>query len=903
MGAFMTSNYLVDHAIDNVWCSPGQDFQVVVKPARLTNYRGLRKTAQVGWQEFNLPNFVTTFHLFQIGNLHPGLLGLFPAAEQWIKASDHCNIQGMVIDIYGKMGVRLPRFETWFTVLGDNNLIMAIADQGGRFDVSAEDVFVRFYSNAFYESPRSNGIPTIDSGVYLENPDNSWTDLGGLRAAGSPGDVLVEGKRLATRAELMTMQDRYTHLKALGVGQVLCYYNGELVNDFSGSYFTTTLFQVGDWAEIMVDASVQEVLEFPIAEADTFDSILDGLRKYLLHRPTDFINTIQFKDDLDFYLIRKVGVGSRYVGRYYYQNTQRAVRMVTHQDWAIPVPFVLGYADQAGGFTSPMDWVVRVYVRRSGFERPLVDEAMRIKELYRLDPDHRRRAMLGLDSTLSFWRADILEASAYTSLMGRLGQDFTLDEVASAYGYNAISKLVADSPLPVTMENGNPIVVLPVGLQGNSTIYEYGSDGLLLGWYNTYGTTHYSCRNLGAAFVEGRVGVGGTQLSTKFGTEAYQLDPNVDYFFLKAPIWNGAITGEWQVAEEGVDYVVRQGVAYWNLDNVQWLCAIRNGREFLAYSIELDARDGLMIFSIQSEETSQYEPANRVEPVPYGKLDLWLNKRSLIEGIDYVVRWPQVVICNKEFLVSGTWQTVDIRCTGLPMVDENGGFVRQLPLDVGFVKYGQLSRNNRYNVREDKVQRIVARGRVKRPGEVSYPEDGPGISVAGIQNGDPYAIEEVIVPIANFTQRPTAIQREQAMLRDRQLEDYMSQFITDPVEGNANPIPERYDLFSPFLAKIIHDIQHGFLVIDRSIVPLTNSAIEKLLGDYFYLLEYDPVRLNLDDSYVIIHPHELYQTISLGVYEFYLVEKAAQLYLGDKVHIGPFLQIDANWVPIPVASS
>lgn len=130
----------------------------------------------------------------------------------------------------------------------------------------------------------------------------------------------------------------------------------------------------------------------------------------------------------------------------------------------------------------------------------------------------------------------------------------------------------------------------------------------------------------------------------------------------------------------------------------------------------------------------------------------------------------------------------------------------------------------------------------------------------------------------------------------------MSQYIHDPVEQNANPIPERYDLFSPFIAKIIRDLQHGFLVIKNEDVLLSNAQVKEILKDYMYLLDYDPTRLGLDDNYVSIHPHDSYAVQTLEVYEYYLVEKAVQLWSQGKVDTSQFLALEANWVPIPVAS-
>jgi hypothetical protein len=234
-----------------------------------------------------------------------------------------------------------------------------------------------------------------------------------------------------------------------------------------------------------------------------------------------------------------------------------------------------------------------------------------------------------------------------------------------------------------------------VGLRNRATLFEYNAAGHLLGWRPATSEATYYCMYTETAFVEGRIGYGSNRLSTHYGTTPLTLEPDVDYAFFKCQMFEGFPDGNWMKAIEGEDYVILNGKAHWNLSSAQWHCQIRNNKHFLTYYIDNDAQDGLLVFSIQANEEDPFAPANRVLEIPPGKLDIFLNGRPLIWGIDATLKWPQVVVWNKRYLVDGPVQRLVIRGTGLPEMDESGKFVLQQPIDKGFVSWGQISRNGR----------------------------------------------------------------------------------------------------------------------------------------------------------------------------------------------------------------
>lgn len=894
--------YLLNHVKDKVWSSPQQDLQASFKLHRLTDDLGAKGEYEYNWHVTDLPNRNDRFHIFQLGRLHPALVGLVPVRHAWVSCAAHMNLQGMIIDVFNSRGLRLPLFDTFMKVLGNDNLIVAIRHQPNTMLVPKENIFMRFYSNAYFESPESSQLPRLPEEAFVQPIVGDWDYLEGMRAGSFPGDVATFGMRLRTRDDLQALQNKVVSLRNVGFGAVICYYNGEVVSDFSAYYYSPTRFKINDWAELVFDASIEQVQMVAIADLQTFLSTKDEKTKYILMRDIEWDGTVYYKDDIDFYLTKPIPGANRWRGRTYYRNVPNAVRMITHQDYSIPTQYVAAYEDASEGFDDLMSWSVMMVFRKTGYGgKHLFNEHSRLNELFRLTPEQRLRAFRGIDSTIEWWKASYLEASNLSVLMGERPFSFTTEQVEEALGYHAISEIINPGFIPVELASDGVTrqANLPVGVWGQATVFEYDRHGKLLGWRNIDGTVLYICDNPACRYVECRIGTGGKNQRTMFGNGPHQLDPDWDYGFYKRMKVNGVATGPWLVANEN-DYTVdNRDRAWWNIDENAWQLVIRSNRDFLLYEIAVDARDGLSIFSVQSIEDDPSEPINRVEDLPFGTLDLFLNGWALIRGLDYTGEWPRFVITNTERLAPGGLQKITIRAQGLPD-NVNGNPAERHAKEFGFVKYGRLSRNKKYNARTGKVQRYVVRGAVLPKSVLNFSEDAGQPVISPVRNGDPYSIEEVINPIGNFTRADSYTLRQEDVDRDAVIEDYMGNYFDDEPEPNPNPILRRYEVVSPFMVKILKDMVHGLLHVPPSILPLTQTKLANLLADYLYLLPYDHCVMGVDSDYVIILPHADNGTIEIGVYENSVIELANKIYLNGRLDFSSLIRVNAAWQPTPL---
>lgn len=851
------SNFLIRHAIKNVWCTPDQDYQYIFKPARISRPRGVERELAVEWEYLRLPNNVDTFHIYQIGQLSPLLLNLIPEEQTWYTLKSACNQQNLMVDLYLNNGRQFPRFDSYILKTRTRNLLIAVKNQHRIGSLETNPLYVRFYSNAYFASERSS--KTVDK-------------------------ILVEGKYVDSPETLLLFQRRIRDLQKKP-GHVKVYHNGWLVNDTPPDKVVN-----GDVIELVYDSTIYDVVSFPVKDLETFNSELDGVRKYLLSRLKGSAQRIDYVDDLDLYLVKQGPM--HYQGVYFHKNLGSSIRNVTHKDYSIPVNHVVGFSNEFPDWKDPLDLTVQLHVRKSGYDRPLVDEHHRIKELYRLQDDEIYRAMIGADSTVPVWKAGALESSGYTKIMRSGYQDISTQLVQDAYGYNAVSKLLADTPQVVEDLGGYKGVVLPPGLREKSTVYEYDSSGKLIDFYVHEQGKEYVVNNPQCVLVEGIVGVGSHHLSTVYGNRATPIDSHHSYRMYTCPVYGDEPSYEWSDVTGNHDlYEIVDGEVVWMVDNSVYP-AVKNDERFLSYHIDLAPVGGLLKFSVTAQENRGGDLVTLPLKIPVGHLAIWMNGHSLIENLDYYVDWPQIIIVNKKFVVEGESQAIVVRGTGFCLSDMS----REPPAEFGFVKHGLLSLNNRFDVRDDKVMRFLVGGKTKHRQDIEFSEDDSGIRVTNIPNGTPYVAEDVVVPLRGRTVDDTYDLRQRSLEVDKSIGDYLSLKYPEPVYDEPNIIENRYPVFSPFVSKIHRDLQEGFLSPEGYDGQYSDAKLKEWLRDYEYLLDYDPIKKKVDERYVVVHPTELWNESELNIYQYTLLHRAIKVYLDDKVDLSRFVAIKEGWI-------
>lgn len=850
------------HAKMNVWCSPFQDHQAILKLSRLTQFGGARHFLKIHWSQVKLPDDSSFFHVYQIGQNCPLDLGLFPQRGFWIKLSDLGTETGLLSNVYNKDGIQYPLSETWICRNGDKNFLLACrelpktakskgAEKYRIINLDKEEIFLRLYSNAYFSS---------------------------LRATTEASDFTINGITVRNTQDINTLQNQladYVNKE----GYLMLFKNGRLTDDISAANV-----EIGDNIEYVFDSTVETYIDFPVSELEGFRSNLDKLEKYLIHPPKRGDNEIWFVDDVDIYLYKKLP-GKQLEGVYYHRNKDESLRMITHRDYSAPTAFISGYTrnnDEWGN--NDQGLVLRLILRKSGYSRPLVFENNRIHELYKLNDTKIVRALQGLDGVVEEWKAANLESAWYTYIMRCWEPEITGLKVKEAYGYNAISKLVADSPIKVIAHpDGHKYAPLGWGLHEQCTVYEYDDQGLLLGYYIHLSGDIYFTRNADCELIEPIMGYGTNQPNVWYGPDDRPLDTNVGYRFYLSKVVDGDTQHDWReiASSEGLYEITDDGVLKWHYNRIREVGVMKGDDRFLADTIFIDNPDGLYRFHIKYTDL-QGIPMD----LPVGKIELWLNGRSLIENIDFYIDWPEVILVNKEWLNETGSNRIDIRATEWCTKDGK----LQPPEEYGFVDHGLLSLNEVYNLRDDKVIRCVADGRTFHRDDLIFAEQRYGLRVKGdLEEGRPYWITPVRVPIRGLHKYDTDSERLKAEEIDKRVGDYISVQMKEPTFDLPESIKRRYRVFSPFIAKLIYDINRGFFKPPK--MPASDKVIMDGIQDYLPILNFDPTTKGVDFERMVIHPHPWWKTVYISQNTYAYLTRVINIYLADRVDLSQFVMI------------
>ena len=857
---------LIEHALKNVWCAPGQDRQTIIKPAKLTTPYGSMREVRIMWQSYPLPDNTSRWHVYQIGGVHPIIFNMFTRCFEWISVKDQCNTQQMVANIYTLKGIELPRYETFYRYTSNQNLIVAIKiNPTLPCNLNTEDIFIRVYSNAFFNSTRSDSIAD---------------------------PIQLEGKTIENLSDVTDLKFRYDQYKSRN-GNIHVFVNGVRYNEW-----VSDIMKVGDAVEWFYDASVIKKLKIQIKDLPVFESALDKKRKYLIHYSGADRGTIDYQDDIDVYVsVKQSDTRDRSV--YYHKNNPDALRNVTHRDYSINTTYVTRYAEtqsllnNSTPIVNPENMYVEVFIRQSGFERPLVYEANHINELYKLSDELILKAFLGIDSTIAYWRAPYLEFSMYTGIMRFACSEVTQPIVEEAYGYYAASKAIGDSPIQIVPTSDPKKVLVPVKYQYGCTAYEYNDAGLMIGYHHHYAGSEYFCHSVDTETVEFIYGLGSNRLEEYFNktTLTFQNDRNYRVYYCHNT--GGVLDHEYTDATGSNKYTVVNNVFTWNDPNTTLYPVIRSDSRFLALDLELYVIEGQLSFDIAYAQSFNGTLTTKILKIPLGQLEVFLNERTLIKDLDYFVEYPKVFITNKMYLKNpgSEKQKIHIRMHGFC----GPNFEIMFEADKGFIEHGFLSNNKRFDVRDSKVSKIVVDGCLKNKNQVQFSEEHTGVNIINASNGSPYMVKDILVPIESVTDNGTFGFRKRALTVEKAISDYLSLKLPQPPRPAPSAIPNRHQLYSPFLCRILFDLKLERLLLPSKPNGFTKQDVIEICKPYESLLQFDPISSvnKQDDRFVVIIPHSLPGVISLTQPQYQFLFQVAKEYSDDRVTLSSYVQMVA----------
>ena len=859
--------YLIEHALENVWCNPDQDNQLRFAPSKITVAYGEINYFTLMGRECVLPTTVQRYHVYQVGQLQPlvaGLLDRTPAwtREKWYLFSDAMNALNLEVTIYTAKGALLPRYKSYFMFTKERALIFAIPiDPMFPVDYEAEAIYFRLYTNTYFTSDR---------------------------AQAEANSINCKGFQPTTIAQVLDIQNQYTALRAKK-GAIAGYINGRLVDSL-----TALTMNINDRVEWVYDSSVKKVITLNVSDLPMFESTLDAKYKYLIHSSLMDGTTIDYQDDIDVHVLWP-GAFNKFSGFYYNRNNQDAHRMVTHRDYSIVVDYFnyIAQALEAANNLGPVDlegFKIQLKIREAGQVRPLIFENQRIFELYKMPDADVVQALIGLNSTVPEWRCDVLEACGYTKLMRDTYSEVNITDIQLGYGYNGISKVVGDTPQKTLLNSGRQRATLPYGLKFASTVYEFDVDGHMLGYQINNSDTDYIAADNNCRLIEAFVGNATVTPDVVYGQSGITVPTYNNFRVYRCFRVDSIQTTPWIDITDDGDYTVSNGILTYTTPGTDYWLMVRSDATFLAYTFTEVETDGLLSFTLKEQGIRGPNGLETyVMPVPMGELDIWMNDNYLIRGLDYVINFPVIHITNKNHLVQPartSSQKFHVKFSGFCLKDLTMDPVEEF----GWVVNAALSNNNRYDVRDDKVLQISVGGGLRHRSDLIFYEDNPSVSMVNPLNGQPYQIKDIVVPLRQLVDENTYSLRAKSQEIDQRVSDYLTLKFGDIGPLVNSSITERYQLVSPFLNKFVDLFRNDQIELDP-LVNYTDQQVLAICQPYEGLLAFDPLSdENAHDirfSYVV--PHRYATVVNLTLYQYRFMLRIVSLYAAGKVDITPFL--------------
>lgn len=861
-------NKLQRFALENIYCAPGQDQQFSFSLVRVNKvYQPVTSVVNVYNVTKRLPNTQYRYHVFVIGNLHPQLLNLLRQGKDWfrdvwVKVSDDMVLRNYVMKIYNDKGVVYPRQHVYYSFIDENSIVIAL-----EFEYTLKQAF------------------DVDSFKYMHVYSNSWFASSEFMTTEVQNGIKHGFGFVFNNADKLALQNQINSYEQFG-GKAIVYVNG---------YYTDSLnlnIPNNSYIEYVYDQSIISKEKFTIAELRTFDSEKDNKLKYLLFR-NNIIDTIQFKDDTEIYVSNDNELVTK--GLFFYQHKDYAVRNVTDKDFSVYVSFVNNTAQEITNLTTGaiQDKIVVLYTRRAGVTKNLVYSAPKMHELYKLPQNVELDVLLSSGSSIVDFRAETLENSDYFKVSNLTAiKNLSVDMAIGAMGYSGISYYFAQTP--VVPDGENTYVDVPVLYQENSLAFEYNNAGEFTGWFTTSGPIYLfnSDSTTQVEFLYGRMPddfgrlLGNNETATLLHDEYRVLSA---YFNGVSRITNwedittdtnrcNVVNGQLTITEsEG--YKVK--IVYLNQPNV--------------YDLNLSLVDGVLHFPLSIVEDRGTGLQTFMMDVPPSHIEIYLNKRKLVHGLDYFIDFPFISICNKEYIDPyAEGQDIHIRtyCITLDKTQINAHE------KTGFVNHGVLLRNNYFDIRDDRVISIYVKGLLQRRNTVTFAEEDNTVRMNSPINGYPYTIKEPFIPLKSISSKDTIPLFEQDIAKNKRISDLFTLIFPEPSINQTNVISDHYYVFSPLVSKIISDMLDENISPSLYMTPYNDGTIVTLLEQqpYKQLLALDPIKHNMPDNLVEIHPHYGAATINLNLFQYRFITNIIRLITNNqpnRINISGYLTVTA----------
>ncbi|AXH70780.1 virion structural protein [Vibrio phage BONAISHI] len=828
--------------IDNIWANPHVDRQFIFKPSRLTYKFGERGSIRIPFSTIYMPDTDDRYVVYEMGQLNPALLGLDGNYRQWVRLDKVCNNQEALI--FGYIDNRIIPSTTVYIRRNENrNLLCAVKYTPNREHFLKEKPFyLRMYSNSWFATAEADTNVGVEvKGGIIDEP--GWT----------VSDILTQWNAFRARAE----------------GYTFAFINGVYHDKLTSAIMTE-----GDYLEMIYDGSIQEYFDVSIEDMGAFQSDIDFKRKLLITSPDSLNGQFIFQDDVDFMICNKFteNLLEYTKGVYYPREIRSDVRQVTQRDWAIVASRVTDVIVSQGSDIQYTGSYIRCFVRKTPAPDFYSNNAQFTSDMFLLDEATRKLLLTGTGGRLDKWKAEELEKSAWITMTAARAE--TINDLSNVLNYYGVYKYLETGykqddgsfTIPPIMKDGGVIAKLDANGHlieiDTLTDIEYGPELVLSGNPEK------------AIFIPGDNTL---DLSTIDTPSSFANDVLAD----TAEVFMYLDTDDqWKTATENIQYYVNaSNVVTWGNAYAARERRRRNSRPIVNRSFSLDRSDVGLPINITAN--GSVPPTN----IGFAKYDIWLNKKKLVFGVDFLVDFPKIIIRNQEYFNAGeSTALIEMVAHGIPPEQKEESW--------GFVENRYLSNDDTFNLHFYRQKELVIDGAIIDMSRAAFAEGYAGHNSdngkleTSFREGGLFSLSLPVSAVSNQDQNSLNVDRFDAQTSTVEIEAYMDKYFPQTEQPNVNIIPYRHSLVSAFMRRALSDIMDGILVIDRT--DYSDTAIGLLVEPFSDLLPLDVDELNAKEAYIEIRPHAFESHVALTPEQYNFFVRLNDLYLKSRITLSDF---------------
>jgi len=633
------SDQLLQHAVENVWCNPGQDQPGIIQLSFFRRVRGeVQQRIKFAYSELSTPT-KETYDLFFIGQYQISQWGVDALFNEWQSLEVITNATKTLLTVFDRQGYMVHPHDVFLIRLPNARVVAAIRGNTGK-----RDMYLSHYTNAFFSSVRSL------------NSNEVWVR-----------GVTFDGLNMQAVLGILTQA---MNLKAAGV-PIRMFESGVEVNVIIPSTLT-----IGTPITIMRDDSIDTTTYVDVDSLNYRLSGKDNSRKYVIDIGS--MDTIQYHDDIEFRVCRLNADGSLATGLLFHRLQPNNVRMLTESTYSISIDQINHIRLELG----PGNCFIAVIARKSGYDRPLIFESSKLHELARLPDNFRQLILTARVPTIKEWSFAHLENSKYVSIMRRpiIDASATLD-VYNAYGYNAIAYYLA----PHMTFSPSPQVSVPEVYRDGSVV-QYG-EGITVNAINGNPTFDVDTETTAVEFYQNKLQPNAMDY---YNVASIPKTTAEVRFYIRnktAQDWidiTHAVT--WTTDGDTMVHDYQNPLNYW---------AIRVDGNGLHRQFTITEDRGIYTVPLIDD--------NGTIELPYKDVVVRVNNRELVQGIDYSIDKQVIWISKKDILGEDGTVVVDVLAEGFPEETEDGVVQWGTPDLYGWTEHGYISYDDTFSLRADKL--------------------------------------------------------------------------------------------------------------------------------------------------------------------------------------------------------